>query len=276
MTAGFDTPTGTLSLGASIVLFRSHVRDIAPLIQQLQTQGARLIYLIDNSPPPFDAFSGWTPPSGIVTISTRKNLGYGRAHNLAIRDSVRRHQYHLVCNPDITMGDDTLRVLAQALDERPDIGLCAPRVHGTDGQLHYLCKRPPSPADFVLRRFAPDSWFQRRRDYYEMRDHSYSEEMEPTFMSGCFMFFRSEVLRVLDGFDERFFLYMEDVDLSRRAKQVARNLYYPRTTIVHGHERGAYKSLRLFSYFATSIVRYFNKWGWFERSWLRANPTKHS
>jgi hypothetical protein len=272
MTPDFAPQTGSLSLGASIVIYRSHVNELAALLDQMRAQGVRLIYLIDNSPPPFDAFAGWTPPPGIVTISTRKNLGYGRGHNLAIRDSVRRHRYHLVCNPDIAMADDTLQVLYQTLEARPDVGLCTPRVQGEDGELHYLCKRSPSPADFVLRRFAPASWFQRRRDYYEMRDQSYEQEMEPTFVSGCFMFFRCDVLRAIDGFDERFFLYMEDVDLSRRSKQIARNLYCPRATVVHGHQRGAYKSLRLFSHFAASIVRYFNKWGWFEQPWLRSDP----
>jgi GT2 family glycosyltransferase len=101
-----------------------------------------------------------------------------------------------------------------------------------------------------------------------MRDQSYEQPMEVPFLPGCFMFFRTSVLRPLDGFDERYFLYVEDLDLSRRAATLARNLYLPDVEITHEAQRGAYKSLRLLRYFAVSVVRYFNKWGWLEQPWF--------
>jgi GT2 family glycosyltransferase len=257
---------GSLSLGVSIVLYRTPVAVIHHLIEQLIDQGARRIYLIDNSPPEFDAFAGWRAPERVTVIRTRRNLGYGRANNLAIGDSVRHHDYHLICNPDVELGPGTLRGLFELLESRPDIGLCGPRVVGIDGQLHYLCKRLPSVFDLAIRRFAPQSWFPKRRAYYEMRDFSYDAPMEPPFLSGCFMFFRSAVLSRLEGFDERYFLYLEDLDLSRRAAVAARNYYAPHVYIVHGHARGAHRSLRLLRYFGVSLIRYFNKWGWLERN----------
>jgi len=254
-----------LSLGVSIVLYKTPVAAISRLLGQLIEQGARRIYLVDNSPPQFDAFAGWRPPEQVIVIRTRRNLGYGRANNLAIGDSVRRHDYHLVCNPDVELGPGTLPGLYELLESQPDIGLCGPRVVGTDGQLHYLCKRLPTVFDLAIRRFAPETWFAQRRAWYEMRDQSYDAPMEPIFVSGCFMFFRSSVLSRLDGFDERYFLYLEDLDLSRRAATAARNYYAPHVQIVHGHARGAHKSLRLLRYFGVSLIRYFNKWGWLER-----------
>jgi GT2 family glycosyltransferase len=268
-----DAPT--LPLGVSIVLYRTPITAIEPLLQQLLAQGARLVYLVDNSPKDFDTFQGWTPPGRVVVIATRRNLGYGRANNIAIRDSVRRHKYHLVCNPDISMGSDTLSGLYRLMEGRPDVGLCSPRTVGTDGHLHHLCKRLPSPFDLAIRRFAPASWFEAQRAHYEMRDQSYDRPMEAPFLSGCFMFFRSAVLSRLDGFDERYFLYIEDLDLSRRAAVLARNLYTPDIQIVHGAQRGAYKSLRLLRYFSVSVLRYFNKWGWFEQPWFPARRSSH-
>jgi GT2 family glycosyltransferase len=263
--AAGEQPAGVLSLGASIVLYRTAITDVLPLIGQLLQQGASRVYLIDNSPPGFDAFGDWRPPEQVTMIITRMNLGYGRANNLAIRDSVRRHKYHLICNPDITLGPGVLPQLCARLDREPAIGLCGPRILGPDGTLQHLCKRAPSVVDLAVRRFAPDSWFRERRHYYEMRDHSYDQEMEPLFLSGCFMLFRCPVLERLGGFDERFFLYLEDLDLSRRAQEIARNLYYPNNHVVHVHERGAHKSLRLLMYFGMSVLRYFNKWGWLQR-----------
>jgi GT2 family glycosyltransferase len=252
----------TLSLGASIVLYRTPVHAIAPLIEQFLEQGTSRLYLIDNSPKGWDAFRGWKPPERVITISTRKNLGYGRANNLAIRDSINRHEYHVVCNPDITLGPGLLPDLYRLMDARPDVGLCAPRVLGSDGKLQYLCKRNPSLMDLLVRRFAPESWFQDRRYRYEMRDQSYEQELQPPFVSGCFMFFRSSVLKRLDGFDERFFLYLEDLDLSRRSRRIATNLYFPGNHVVHIHARGAHSSLRLLLHFGASTFRYYNKWGW--------------
>jgi GT2 family glycosyltransferase len=269
--AGFHT----LSLGVSIVLYRTAVTAIEPLLRQLLEQGARLVYLVDNSPKDFDTFQGWTPPPRVVVIATRRNLGYGRANNIAIRDSVRRHRYHLVCNPDIELSPNTLAGLYNLMESRPDVGLCSPRIVGTDGTLHHLCKRLPSPLDLAIRRFAPATWFEAQRAHYEMRDQSYDRSMEAPFLSGCFMFFRSLVLDRLDGFDERYFLYIEDLDLSRRAAVLARNLYTPDIQIVHGAQRGAYKSLRLLRYFSVSVLKYFNKWGWFEQPWFAARRSGH-
>jgi GT2 family glycosyltransferase len=269
------TDSDTLSIGVSIVLYCTPVTAIAELLRQLLSQGARLVYIIDNSPKEFDAFKGWVPPPRVISVSTRRNLGYGRANNLAIRDSVRRHAYHLICNPDVSLGPDTLGQLHRLLESRPDIGLCSPRIVGTDGQLHHLCKRLPSPMDLAIRRFAPSSWFASQRAYYEMRDQSYDRPMEAPFLSGCFMFFRSSVLSRLDGFDERYFLYIEDLDLSRRAAAVAHNIYVPDIQIVHVGARGAYKSLRLLRYFAVSVLRYFNKWGWFEQPWFASRKSGH-
>ncbi len=260
-----DPATGLLSLGASIVLYRTPVQAVQPLIEQFLQQGAQQVYLVDNSPPPFDAFRDWRPPERVITIATRRNLGYGRGNNLAIRDSIRKHRYHVVCNPDITLGPHLLRDLCDLLERRPEVGLCGPRVVDPKGRLQYLCKRLPSIADLAVRRFTPESWFRQRRLYYEMRDHSYDHEMEPAFVSGCFMFFRSSILERLDGFDERFFLYLEDLDLSRRARQLAHNIYFPGNHVVHVHHRGAHKSMRLLMYFGVSMLRYFHKWGWFER-----------
>jgi GT2 family glycosyltransferase len=97
-----------------------------------------------------------------------------------------------------------------------------------------------------------------------MLDHSYDHELQPECLSGCFMFLRSEVLARIGGFDERFFMYFEDFDLSRRVRKASGTLYYPRVGIVHEHRSGHRRSLRLLRIFATSALLYFNKWGWWE------------
>jgi GT2 family glycosyltransferase len=94
-----------------------------------------------------------------------------------------------------------------------------------------------------------------------MRDFNYDLEMEVQCLSGCFMFFRSTVLLELRGFDEQFFLYFEDFDLSMRSSRLARNVYLPSSSIVHERQSAHRKSWRLKIAFIVSAVRYFLKWG---------------
>lgn len=265
--AGANTPMTHgryLSLGVSIVLYRTPVSEIECLISEFLQQGAAYIYVVDNSPITFDPFGNWTPPERVLIIRLGRNLGYGGGHNVAIYDSIRRHRFHLVSNPDIRLGPDVLPRLYALMDSRPDIGLAMPEVVGLDGQRHYLCKRSPSPADYVPSWLAPKSWRAKRRAYLEMRDHCYDSELQPECLSGCFMFLRSSVLREIGAFDERFFMYFEDFDLSRRVRQMAGNAYYPEVRVIHEHRSGHRRSLRLLAIFGMSAFRYFGKWGWFE------------
>lgn len=251
-----------LSLGASIVLYRTLASDVKPLVEDLLRQGAARVYLVDNGPSGFETFRGWVDSDRVVRIRPGSNVGYGRGNNLAVGESVQVHKYHLICNPDIALGSEVLGRLCRLLDDRPDVGLCMPRVFGPEGSNQYLCKRAPRPLDYLSGLFGPDFWHQRRRARLEMRDSSYDEEMEVECLSGCFMLFRSSVLRALGGFDERFFLYFEDFDLSRRARKIARNLYCPAVHVTHVHAREHGQSLRARLHFMISAIRYFNKWGW--------------
>jgi GT2 family glycosyltransferase len=63
-------------------------------------------------------------------------------------------------------------------------------------------------------------------------------------------------------FGERFFMYCEDLDLSRWFNQVSRNMYYPAVSIIHNHEKGSYKSKKLLLCHIKSTFKYFNKYGW--------------
>lgn len=255
-----------LSLGASIVLFRTTIGTVRALIEDLLGQGVARVYVIDNSPESFGAFRGWSTDERVTLISGHGNVGYGRANNLAIRASIGAHRYHLICNPDISLEPDAIPTLYTMMESRPEVGLCMPRVVGTDGQLQHLCKRSPVALDYISRLLPPRSWSQRRRQRLEMRDCSYDEEMEAECLSGCFMFFRSSVLSALQGFDERYFLYFEDLDLALRSSRVAVNLYYPRAQVIHVHAREHRRSWRVRLNFIMSGIRYFNRWGWIGRS----------
>ena len=88
-------------------------------------------------------------------------------------------------------------------------------------------------------------------------------------LSGCFMFMRVDVLRKIGGFDERFFMYAEDLDLSRRIGTVSDTIFNPNIIVMHGYDKGSYKSWKLLRFHIFSVFKYFNKWGWFFDSYRK-------
>jgi len=81
-------------------------------------------------------------------------------------------------------------------------------------------------------------------------------------ISGCFMLLRSSLISQVGGFDERFFMYCEDVDLGRRFHKVSKTVHYPHEQVYHDYEKGSYKKPKLLWYHIVSAVKYFNKHGW--------------
>ena len=77
------------------------------------------------------------------------------------------------------------------------------------------------------------------------------------------MFIRAEVFEKVGIFDERFFLYLEDVDYSRRIHSQFKTIYFPEVSIIHSHKKGSFKSPKLMIIHIISAIKYFSKWGWF-------------
>lgn len=195
-----------------------------------------------------------------------KNIGYGAGHNKAICLISRKADYHLVMNPDVYFCKDVLEKLIDFMDNHPEIGLVMPKILYPDNQIQYLCKLLPTPFDLFGRRFIPGflkSIFQERFDRYEFRDRDYNRVMEVPHLSGCFMMLRTKVFETVGFFDECFFMYLEDVDYSRRVHSRYKTIYYPEVSVYHQYHKGSYKRCRHLVYHIVSAVKYFNKWGWF-------------
>lgn len=226
------------------------------------------VYLVDNGGtevPPTWAARLAEVGSELVVLRDHGNVGYGRGHNLAIERA--DSQFHLVLNPDVIMEPDTLSLAIELMEQHADVGLVVPEVRDPQGKLQFLCRRYPNVFDLLLRGFAPRSIrnvFANRLHRYEMRDaYEASEEIwDPAVVSGCFMFFRTNVLRALGGFDPRYFLYFEDYDLSVRTAKVARILYSTRVRIIHYGGGAARKGGLHMRLFAASAIRFYNRFGW--------------
>ncbi|MEX3954889.1 glycosyltransferase family 2 protein [Trinickia sp. EG282A] len=198
-------------------------------------------------------------------LSGHGNIGYGRGHNLAIERATSG--YHVVLNPDIDMDADALVNALDFLDAHCEVGLVTPRIQDDQQAIQYLCRRYPTVLDLFVRGFLPGAirrWFAGRLGRYEMRDVINDRDVvwDPPIASGCFMIFRTNVLKRLSGFDPRYFLYFEDYDLSLRAHELARVAYVPAVRAVHHGGGAARKGSAHIRMFVSSAFKFYNRFGW--------------
>jgi len=247
-------------LNVSIVLYKNTLSEIVPLVETLlKSDKVSVIYLIDNSPTENPDFKSLQ----VNYHFTGNNLGYGSAHNIAIRHTLEQPiSYHLVINPDISFKPDILSEIEEFMNNNSDIGLLMPKILYPNGEIQYLCKLIPTPFDLIFRRFLPKSWTQTHTKKFELRDSGYNRLLNVPYLSGCFMFLRTEALRKVGMFDERFFMYPEDIDLTRRIHRHFKTVFYPGTTITHNHAQGSYINTRMLLIHISNMIKYFNKWGW--------------
>ena len=193
-----------------------------------------------------------------------ENRGFGAGHNVAIRESLARDlKYHLVMNADVCWEGDVLSALQSYIDANPDVGIVMPKVRYPDGDLQYACRMLPTPYDLFAKRFLPDCLTRRRMERYLLADADHDRPFNVPYLLGSFLFFRSDALRQEGLFDERFFMYPEDIDITRRIHRAWRTMFWPGVTIVHAHAAASRRNLRMFRIHLTNMFRYFNKWGWF-------------
>ena len=250
-------------LSASIVVYKNSTELLSSTIESfLKCTKESTLYIIDNSPT--DILKSVVNDPRIIYRFNNKNVGFGAGHNTVLREVISDSRYHIILNPDVYFGEDVLSTLYNFMEQHPEIGQVMPKVLYPDGRLQALCKLLPTPKTLIKRRFLNfyKSSLELENYRYELRLSGYDKIMDVPFLSGCFMFLRTGVLQKVGLFDEQFFLYTEDTDLSRRIHKHYRTVYYPQVTIYHHYQRGSYRNLWLTWCNINSAIRYFNKWGW--------------
>jgi hypothetical protein len=204
----------------------------------------------------------------VELLAGHGNVGYGRGHNLAIERA--RSPYHLILNPDIDMDREALARAIDFLDRHQELGLLTPCIIDDEHRQQYLSRRYPALLDLFVRGFLPAQFrrfFEGRLARYEMRDIINDRDVvwDPPIVSGCFMLFRTEILKRLSGFDPRYFLYFEDYDLSLRTHDLARIAYVPSVRAIHHGGGAARKGSAHIRMFMASAFKFYNRFGW---KWL--------
>ena len=250
-------------LNISIVLYHPKwEQEVLPLVEELlRVKNLRKIFLLDNSESKSEQPK--LNSEKVRYMSMGSNLGYGKAHNIALRDSAyHKTEMHLVLNSDIRVAAEDIDAMHDWMLTNPQVGQLMPKVLNPDGSQQYLAKRLPTPLDVFGRRFLPKWMMRSRNTRYELRDMDLSRPINAPYLSGCFMMLRTKAVVEAGLFDERYFMYPEDMDLTRTIHRNYLTLYYPAWTIVHEHAQASYKDKHMLRIHIQNMCRYFNKWGW--------------
>ena len=239
------------------VVSHGQIALIVPLLEDLATHCGSLsleCLLTLNLPEdlPFDP-GGF--PFPVRIIRNARPLGFGANHNQAFRHSSGR--YFCVLNPDIRLSSNPFGPLLECLRD-PSVGLAAPQVRDMHGELEDSARRFPSPFRIICKALGGC-----RGGDYVIGDAI----VHPEWVGGMFMLLPRERFSVLHGFDERYFLYYEDVDLCVRLRlQGLEVVLCPRATVIHHAQRSSHRNFRYLRWHLGSIVRFFlsapyRQWG---------------
>lgn len=195
-----------------------------------------------------------------VFIQNEKNIGFGAGHNVVL--DILDSDYHCVVNPDVIIKDDILGKMTAYAEAHKNVVQLSPCIRFPDGQIQVLGKRYPHMwylAASRLRRTKTEepTWLLK---HYAMLSKGTDHPFEIGNATGCFMFFRTSDFKAVGGFDERYFMYMEDVDITRQMKKRGKVLYYPEAVVYHVWARDSKRNTKLKIIHIESLIKFYLKW----------------
>jgi len=171
----------------------------------------------------------------VKLIENKDNLGFGKANNIGF--SVSNGKYVLILNPDTIISPDTLQTMYEFMENNIDVGIAGCKVLNSDGSFQLACRRGfPTPWASFTKLFGLQKIFPNLKLFgkYNMTFKSIDESYQVDAVIGAFMFVNKEVIDRINGFDEKYFMYGEDIDFCKKANLLGYKTYYVHTTtIVH-------------------------------------------
>lgn len=244
-------------VSAGIVTY-NNVSEIISCLNSLieTTKGMNVeIYVLDNhsSDNTVSVIRKYFPR--VHLIESSENLGFGRGHNEILKRI--SSEFHMVVNPDIQFTPEVVSKLTAFMCRYPEVGIVTPKIRSADGSEQFLPKRDPKFSYVILSKFRPFYFF---RDEYTRADEVFNRPTRILSSTGCFFMIRTDMFRKVNGFDEQFFMYFEDADLSRRVRKKSVIVFYPNAFVYHAWKRDNTRSFRGIKIFLISMLKYFWKW----------------
>lgn len=248
-------------ISVSIVTYNTDLEELKKCFNSLKNSIVDKIYVVDNSSQSY--IKEFCSKNAKVVYIASPNVGYGAAHNKAIRMALESgSKYHLVLNSDVFFEPDTLDKLVDYMNNNEDVAQVQPNIVYPNGEMQYTCRLLPTPANLIFRRFLPKRMVEGMNYRYQLIMFDHKTELNVPYHQGSFMFFRLECFTKVGLFDERFFMYPEDIDITRRMHKYYRTMFWPGVTVVHAHRAASYKSKKMLKIHMWNMIKYFTKWGW--------------
>ena len=252
----------------SVIIVNWNTKDLlSQCIESIKTHTERTSYeiiVVDN-------FSSDGSPEmveknfpDVFLIKNKKNRGFGRANNQGLAKA--QGKYILFINSDVVVEENCLDEMLDFMEKNPDVGASSCKLTFPDGTLQHSCRKFPSLKTFFLmllgvRYFFPNMKIFR---YYLMLDWDHSNIKEVDQIMGSFMLIRRDVLDQIGSFDERYWMYFEEVDLCLRMKKAGwKIVHYPYVSAVHFLSKSSeqWGEAKRITEFQSSLLKYFRKNG---------------
>jgi N-acetylglucosaminyl-diphospho-decaprenol L-rhamnosyltransferase len=201
-----------------------------------------------------------------VIVETGGNFGYGGGVNRGVVATQPTADVLLICNADLVIEPSAVKALVAALDAEPQLGIVGPRIDNTDGTLYPSARTIPGPFDAAGHAFLglvmPNNRFTRR---YRMLDWDHASARRVDWISGACFAIRRELFEQLHGFNERYYMYLEEVDLCSRARAIGAAIgYEPAAQVMHvGGVSTRLLPYRMLAEHHRSVLR----WWWSSHRW---------
>lgn len=246
---------------ASIVLYNDSGSEVERVLWQLSEARVSAVSIIDNGcvSRRYDLGnlqSVWKARGlTVLYYQSPVNLGFGVGHNLAVlRLAEHVGSRHLFLNVDVLFDRECVKGLADCVN--PDVGVVAsgPSCFSPNFERLDTAREFPSFSCLLWRLVSKTLGMTRSAGKPPVG------RMACDWLSGCFFIMDSSTFRTIGGFDKRFFLYFEEVDLFKRSGMKGTNVYCSDKRIIHFYGAGSYKSVRLFCVHVMSYIKYLMKW----------------
>ena len=220
------------------------------------------LYVVDNASP-----DGCGPRLAqtdfgdvrVQVICLPKNLGFGKGHN-SIMDRLTS-DVHFILNPDIQLTADTLSDLADWMAQHPGVVMARPALTFPDGRPQRLPLRRCSVRAMVYRQLPCLKFWAKYNERYLMADKDLTKPTEIEFCTGSFSAVDTAVFKAVGGFDEDYFMYVEDADLTQKMRTRGKAYLVPQYTAIHAWHRAAHRNLKPALWQTGNLLKYFYKWG---------------
>ncbi len=228
------------------IVSHGHGALVLPLLADLATHCGRSVEVILTLNIPESLTVGDSAyPFEVKIMQNEAPKGFGANHNTAFEHC--RSSHFCVLNPDVRISQNPFPPLVEEL-RKPKVGAVAPRILDPDGYIEDSA------------RHFPTFWFIVRKLFGLTAELDYQIEqatLSPDWVAGMFMLFRKDVFAELAGFDERYFLYYEDVDLCRRLRKRGYDVrLLSAVSAVHDARRESRSSLRHLRWHLASLLRF--------------------